>query len=43
MGRPATVDDKQRTFVTVKLAEGLSVSELARQLKTSRQTITCAA
>ena len=43
LGRPATLDDRQRAFVKAKLAEGMSVSELARQLTTSRQTIMRAA
>jgi putative DNA-invertase from lambdoid prophage Rac len=43
LGRPATLDDQQRAFVKAKLAEGLSVSELARRLGTSRQTIMRAA
>jgi putative DNA-invertase from lambdoid prophage Rac len=38
-GRPATLDDEQRTVVQAALAAGVSVSELARRYGTSRQTI----
>jgi putative DNA-invertase from lambdoid prophage Rac len=38
-GRPATFDDAQCNAIRDALAEGASVSALARQYKTSRQTI----
>jgi putative DNA-invertase from lambdoid prophage Rac len=38
-GRPATLDDAQRNAVRVALAGGASVSALAKQYGTSRQTI----
>jgi putative DNA-invertase from lambdoid prophage Rac len=38
-GRPATLDDAQRDTIRAALAGGASVSELARQYATSRQTI----
>jgi putative DNA-invertase from lambdoid prophage Rac len=38
-GRPATLDDAQRDTIRAALAGGGSVSELARQYDTSRQTI----
>jgi len=39
LGRPATLDEGQREAVRTELAAGVSVSALARQLGTSRQTI----
>jgi putative DNA-invertase from lambdoid prophage Rac len=39
LGRPAVLDDAQREEVRVGLASGASVSALARQLGTSRQTV----
>ena len=39
LGRPSTLDDGQREAVRSGLAAGSSVSALARQLGTSRQTI----
>jgi putative DNA-invertase from lambdoid prophage Rac len=39
LGRPATLDDGQRDAVRSGLAAGSSVSALARQIGTSRQTI----
>jgi putative DNA-invertase from lambdoid prophage Rac len=39
LGRPATLDDGQREVVRSELAAGASVSALAKQLGTSRQTI----
>ena len=38
-GRPATLDDGQRDAVRAGLAAGISVSELAKRHRTSRQTI----
>jgi putative DNA-invertase from lambdoid prophage Rac len=38
-GRPATLDDDQRHAVRAELAAGASVSALAKQYGTSRQTI----
>jgi putative DNA-invertase from lambdoid prophage Rac len=38
-GRPAMLTDEQRATVRAQLAAGVSVSEVARQLKTSRMTI----
>jgi Helix-turn-helix domain len=38
-GRPATLDADQREAVRAGLADGASVSELAKLLGTSRQTI----
>ncbi|HET6239226.1 MAG TPA: recombinase family protein [Acetobacteraceae bacterium] len=38
-GRPATLDDAQCNAIRDALAEGASVSALARQYETSRQTI----
>jgi putative DNA-invertase from lambdoid prophage Rac len=39
LGRPATFDDAERKTVREQLAAGLSVSALAKQYGTSRQTI----
>ena len=39
LGRPAVLDDVQRNAVRAGLAAGASVSALARQLGTSRQTV----
>ena len=39
LGRPAALDDRQREVVRSGLAAGATVSGLARQLGTSRQTI----
>jgi putative DNA-invertase from lambdoid prophage Rac len=39
MGRPSALTDVQQAEVLVKLAQGVSVSELARTHKTSRTTI----
>jgi putative DNA-invertase from lambdoid prophage Rac len=39
LGRPATLDASQRDAVRAALSAGASVSELARQYQTSRQTI----
>jgi putative DNA-invertase from lambdoid prophage Rac len=39
LGRPATFDDAQRDAVRAALAAGASVSALAKQYDTSRQTI----
>ncbi len=39
LGRPATLDDDQREAVRMALANGASVSGLAREYQTSRQTI----
>lgn len=39
LGRPATLDTARREAVRSALAQGASVSELARQYGTSRQTI----
>jgi putative DNA-invertase from lambdoid prophage Rac len=39
LGRPAALDDDQRAAVRAGLAAGASVSALARQLGTSRQTV----
>jgi putative DNA-invertase from lambdoid prophage Rac len=39
LGRPLTFDDAQRDAVRLALANGATVSELARQYETSRQTI----
>jgi putative DNA-invertase from lambdoid prophage Rac len=39
LGRPATLDDGQREVVRSELAAGATVSALAKQLGTSRQTI----
>jgi putative DNA-invertase from lambdoid prophage Rac len=39
LGRPATLDDGQREVVWSELAAGATVSALAKQLGTSRQTI----
>jgi putative DNA-invertase from lambdoid prophage Rac len=38
-GRPVVLDAGQRAKVLAQLAEGASVSALARQMATSRQTI----
>jgi putative DNA-invertase from lambdoid prophage Rac len=38
-GRPASLDDTARRTVQAKLADGASVSALAREYQTSRQTI----
>jgi putative DNA-invertase from lambdoid prophage Rac len=38
-GRPASLDDAQREAVRLALVSGASVSALARQFRTSRQTI----
>jgi putative DNA-invertase from lambdoid prophage Rac len=38
-GRPASLDDVQRTAVRKELESGASVSELARRYSTSRQTV----
>lgn len=38
-GRPPALTDKQRADVIAKLAEGVSVAQLARDYKTTRQTI----
>jgi putative DNA-invertase from lambdoid prophage Rac len=38
-GRPATLDADQRDAVRAGLADGASVSELAKRYRTSRQTI----
>jgi putative DNA-invertase from lambdoid prophage Rac len=40
LGRPAVLDDAQREEVRAGLASGASVSAMARQLGTSRQTVT---
>jgi putative DNA-invertase from lambdoid prophage Rac len=39
LGRPATLDATQRAQVQAEMAAGVTVSELARKHKTSRQTI----
>ena len=39
LGRPASLTAEQRGSVTQRLAEGTGVSALAREFKTSRQTI----
>jgi putative DNA-invertase from lambdoid prophage Rac len=39
LGRPAALDDDQREVVRAQLAEGITISALARHLGTSRQTI----
>jgi len=39
LGRPASLTAEQRKSVTQRLTEGASVSALAREFKTSRQTI----
>nr|WP_294557650.1 recombinase family protein [uncultured Rhodopila sp.] len=39
LGRPRTLDAAQRAAVRTAVASGKSVSELARQYETSRQTI----
>ena len=39
LGRPATLTDAQRLEVAQRLKEGTSVAALAREFKTSRQTI----
>ena len=39
LGRPATFDDAQRDAIRAALAAGASVSALAKQYDTSRQTI----
>lgn len=39
LGRPASLKDDQRTRVAQRLKEGAGVSALARDFKTSRQTI----
>lgn len=39
LGRPPAFNDNQKEEVKNKLAEGLSVSAIARDMKTSRQTI----
>jgi putative DNA-invertase from lambdoid prophage Rac len=39
LGRPSTFDDDQRAAVLAALATGASVSEVARQHGTSRQTV----
>jgi len=39
LGRPAALDDDQREVVRARLAEGITISALARHLGTSRQTI----
>ena len=39
LGRPAVLDDDQREVVRAQLAEGITISALARNLGTSRQTI----
>jgi putative DNA-invertase from lambdoid prophage Rac len=39
LGRPAALDDAQRAEVRAELATGASVSAVARQFATSRQTI----
>ena len=39
LGRPAVLDDDQREVVRARLAEGITISALARNLGTSRQTI----
>jgi putative DNA-invertase from lambdoid prophage Rac len=39
LGRPAVLDDVQRNAVRAGLAAGASVSALARQFGTSRQTV----
>ena len=39
LGRPVTLDDDRREAVRMALANGASVSELAREYRTSRQTI----
>jgi putative DNA-invertase from lambdoid prophage Rac len=39
LSRPASLDEHQRNVVRIGLAAGSSVSALAKQLGTSRQTI----
>lgn len=39
LGRPASLTAEQRTEVARRLGEGMAVSALAREFKTSRQTI----
>ena len=39
LGRPASLDAEQQAMVTRRLEEGMAVSVLAREFKTSRQTI----
>jgi putative DNA-invertase from lambdoid prophage Rac len=39
LGRPPALTDEQRADVAAKIAAGMSVSAVARDLKTSRQTI----
>jgi putative DNA-invertase from lambdoid prophage Rac len=39
LGRPAALDDDQREVVRAQLAEGITISAVARHLSTSRQTI----
>ncbi|MGF6412383.1 putative DNA-invertase from lambdoid prophage Rac [Paraburkholderia sp. MM5482-R2] len=38
-GRPSALTEAQRMLVAEKLADGVSVAQIARDLKTSRQTI----
>lgn len=39
LGRPSTLDDKQKQDVLADLLEGISISAIARKFATSRQTI----
>lgn len=39
LGRPSTLDDKQKQDVLADLVEGISISAIARKFATSRQTI----
>ena len=38
-GRPPTLNKEERAEIIKKLAAGISVSELAREFKTTRQTV----
>lgn len=39
LGRPVTLTDDQRAYARTKMADGVSVSALARELNTSRMTV----